>query len=291
MDGLLDLALLVALVVFMAGSLLEMGLRLPARDALAGLRAPLFLGYGLLFGFVVGPALALLVARVLPLEEPYAIGLVLLGLTPCAPFLPAMARRARGDEAAVPAMMLLAAIGTVALLPFAVPAISEDLTADPVAVARPLLLFVLLPLAVGIAVRTVAPGLALAVQPAVRAVAAVATVATLALCLVIYGADLVSTVGTYAIAAQVLFLVAITVAAYALSPGLARDRRAVLALGLSTRNVGAALAPLFGAAAIDDRAVVMVVLAVPIQILVALTAAGLMARSVEPYGRAARRGP
>ncbi|UPY39307.1 hypothetical protein LHU95_06330 [Sediminicoccus sp. KRV36] len=75
--------------------MLEMGLGLSATEALKGLRNRHFLAYGAVFGLVLGPLLAWLLTRIVPLEEPYAVGLLMLGMAPCAPFLPALVTRAR----------------------------------------------------------------------------------------------------------------------------------------------------------------------------------------------------
>jgi len=68
----LTAVLKISLVVFMAGNLLDMGLRLRLRDALGGLRNPRFVSLSLLWGFVLCPAFAWLLTRVVPLEQPYA---------------------------------------------------------------------------------------------------------------------------------------------------------------------------------------------------------------------------
>ena len=93
-----------------------------------------------------------------------------------------------------------------------------------------------------------------------------------------YGEGFVGTVGTYTIAAQALFFLSITAAAFALARGIERGRRIILALGICTRNVGAAIVPLFSAVSIQGRALVMVVLGVPMQIVFALLASYWFAR-------------
>jgi predicted Na+-dependent transporter len=284
MDDILRIVLKLSLVLFMAGSLLDMGLGLKPKDSLAGLRNPRFLGNVLLFGFVLGPLLAWSLARVLPLEQPYALGLLLLGLTPCAPFLPVMVRRAQGDMTYVPAIMLLSAVGTVVLLPAAVPLLAVGLSVDAWTIARPLLVLVLLPLAVGMAVFQAAPETAAAIRPVVKAVAGGAAILLLALCLVLYGRGFVGTVGTFAIGAQLLFFAAVTLASYHLAAGLDRPQRSVLGLGMCTRNVGAAIAPLLSDPSVDERAIVMVVLGVPMQIAFSLLAARRFARAAPPAG-------
>ena len=65
-----------SLVVFMAGNLLGMGLRLNVQDALAGLRNVRFVIFTLVWGFVLCPALAYVITLVIPLEYPYATGLI-----------------------------------------------------------------------------------------------------------------------------------------------------------------------------------------------------------------------
>jgi bile acid:Na+ symporter, BASS family len=281
MDGILALALKLLVLVFMAGSLLEMGLGLSVTEALKGLRNPRFLGYGVLFAFVLGPLLAWLLTRIIPLEPSHAIGLLLLGMTPCAPFLPVMVNRARGDIGYAPAMLLLSAVGTVVLMPVGVPLLVTGLAVDAWTIARPLLVMVLLPLLVGLALFRAAPGLAAAIRPTVKRVAGIAAVGLLALCVVMFGRGLVSTFGSFAIGTQVLYLGLLTAAGYVVPRGLPQAQRSVLGLGLATRNVGAAIAPLLAAAEIDRPAIVMVVLGVPLQIACSLVAAAWFARDAK----------
>lgn len=280
-DAVLDVLLKVSLVLFMAGSLLDMGLGLKLRDALIGLRDVRFLGFGLLFGFVLGPLLAFVLTWIIPLQESYAVGLLLLGLTPCAPFLPAIVTRAHGPMNYTAAMLLLAAVGTVVILPLAVPFVAPSLTADAWSIAKPLVFIVLLPLLGGIAIFSRAPETAASIRPIVKKVTTSATIAVLILCAVLYGRGFISTFGSYAIGAQIVFFVGVTTASYLLSAGLLQPQRSVLALGMCTRNVGAAMVPLFSAAAIDQRAMIMVVLGVPMQLIFALLAARWFARDAE----------
>ena len=121
MAELLELLLKVSIVLFMVGNLFSMGLVLDMREALAGLRNPRFVLLSILLGFVVGPGIAVLLAKVIPMQAPFGMGLVLLGLAPCAPFLPALMGKARGDLGYTAAFMVLSAVGTVLVMPVAVP--------------------------------------------------------------------------------------------------------------------------------------------------------------------------
>ncbi len=251
----------VALVLFIAGSLLEVGLRVPLRDAFAALRDWRFTGATVLWGFVVGPVLAIVLTWVVPLQPPHALGLVLLAMAPGAPFLPAVAAPAGGAPAYVAAFFVIATIGAVVYMPLAVPLLL-GLTTDPWAIARPLVVFIILPLAAGAGFQASAPRAAAQLRRLVHPVATVAMLLVVALVAASYWRDFLGVVGTYAIAAQCAFLAIVTVGAYASSPGFPEGQRRVLALGLSTRNVGAAAAPLLASGA-DHRAMVMIALAVP----------------------------
>src|SRR5512135_228604 len=274
----LDLALKVSLVVFMLGNLLDMGLRLKLREALGGLRNVRFVVLSVLWGFVLCPALAYALTKVIPLDSPYAIGMVLLGMAPCAPFLPMMVDKAHGDLAYAAAFMLLALVVTVVYMPLAVPLMVKGFTADAWTIAKPLLFFIMVPLVIGIAIQRAQAPVAARVEPIVKKITGIDTILMLLLCAVVYGKGFIGAIGTYAIGTQILFFSVATAASYCFSPGLKQGQKSVLSLGMSTRNLGAAFAPLFAAASVDQRAIVMVALGVPMQTIFSLLAARWFAR-------------
>lgn len=277
MESQLEPFLRIAVVLFMCGSLLEMGLRVPLHAALTALGDWRFTGATVLWGFGACPLLALVLTWVVPLEPSYAAGLLLLAMAPGAPFLPAVAARAGGAPAYVAAFFVIATVGAVVYMPLAVPVFVPGFTADPWAIAAPLVSFIVAPLAAGAALQAVAPGAAARMQPLLRLVVAVATTLLVVLIAILYGRDFVGAVGTYAIATQCLFLAIVTAGAYVLSPGFPEGQRRVLTLGLCTRNIGAAAAPLLAAGA-DRRAMVMVALAVPTTIAGAALASRWLSR-------------
>ena len=269
----LNALLKMSLVAFMAGNLLDMGLRLKLGTALVGLRDVRFVSFSLLWCFVLGPAVAWGLARVIPLEPPYAMGLILIGMAPCAPFLPMMVDRAHGDMGYTASFMLLASVGMVAFMPFAVPLLVDGLSVSAWIIAKPLLAVVLVPLVIGMVTLRRAPDFAARAQPVVKKITGLVTIIMLALCLVVYGAAFIGSAGSYATLTQVIFYIVVTAGSYALAFGLQQNQKSVLALGVCTRNLGAAFAPLFAVAGVDERAVVMVALGVPLQTMAAFVAA------------------
>ena len=143
MNEILQKIMGITIVIFMVGNLLEVGLRLQVSEALSALRNVRFVVTSLLLCFVIGPALAVMLTKIIPLSEPYALGLILLGMAPCTPALPVMVKKAGGSRAYMSAFMIVAFVGTVILMPFLVPMLAKGFTADPWTIAKPLLFFIL----------------------------------------------------------------------------------------------------------------------------------------------------
>jgi bile acid:Na+ symporter, BASS family len=260
----------ISLAIFMAGSLLEMGLKVSLPDALRGLRSFPFVAHTLVWSFVFCPALAYGITLLLPLESPYAIGLILLGMAPCAPFVPILVDKAKGDLGFTAAFMLLASAGTVVCMPFTVPLLAKGLTASAWVIAKPLLIVVLLPMGVGVIIRRKSNTLASKMLPFVKKGAGIAGLIWCVLCLIIYGKSLLGVAGSFAVASQLLFFGIVCICTYRLSLGLRHEQKIVLSVGVTTRNLGACLTPLLSVPDMDQRATLMMVLALPIMVIITL---------------------
>ena len=282
MTELLPILLKITVVIFMVGNLLELGLRIDLQKAMAGLRDLRFVSYSLLWAFVLCPALAYGLGMLLPLTAPYAMGLLLLGLAPCAPLLPGMVDKARGDVNYAASFMLLASAGTVVYMPIAVPLLVKGLSVSAWTVAQPMLFLVMIPLVVGIAFQKWRPSTASFLQPYVKKITAVDTLLMLLVVIVMYGKGFADAIGTWAVLAQVLFFTLAIVGSYALSFGIAPRRKSVMTLGLSTRNCGAALAPLLVTPDVAPEATVMVSLGIPMMALFSVVAARVFAGRAGP---------
>src|SRR5512139_2813850 len=195
----LNTILNITIVIFMVGNLLEVGLRLHVAEALAALRNVRFVVTSLVWCFVLGPALAVLLTKIIPLEGPYALGLVLLGMAPCSPAIPVMMRKSGGSLGYMSAFMLTAYAGTVLLMPFMVPWLATGFTADPWTIAKPLLFFIATPLVIGAAIRRAAETVAERAAPIVKTVTSLNTLILCAVLLWVYRGDIFGSIGTYAI--------------------------------------------------------------------------------------------
>jgi BASS family bile acid:Na+ symporter len=247
-------------LIFTVSNLAAMGLQVKMPEVAAALRNRKSLALIFLWGWVVGPAFGYLITRVLPLAEPYVIVVLLASLAPCAPFLQQMVGKARGDMGFAGALIPLVAVGTVVLMPLMAPLLIKGVTISTPALAKPLLLTILLPLIVGAVIRHAADAAATRMFPAVKGFALVTTLLTIVWCLVIYGRGMLNTAGEMALLSMTLFMVGMGVVTYRFGFGMTQSQRSVMALGMGTRNVAAVLAAALAIPNADPRIVVMTVM-------------------------------
>lgn len=257
----------ISLAVFIACNLLDLGLRLNPKDARSGLGDRNFAGHVLFWGFIVGPALALLITAILPVAPPYATGLILLSLTPGAPFLPMVLRKTNADLGYTAAFMALVAVTTVMVMPLLVPMMLPGLAISSWVIAQPLIAVMLLPFFVGMCLFYFTPDLACGIQPAVKRITTLFAILTFALCLAVYGNDVLEINPGWAFTSLFIFFFLITALPALFGFGLTQNQKLVLSMGLATRNLGASIAPLLLISQIDQRSIIMVGLGLPCMLL------------------------
>ena len=150
---------------FVVSSMLAMGSGLTIRQIIEPLRNARLVVLALLANFVLMPLGALALAKVLWLDDPFAVGLLVLGCAAGAPFLPKLAELAKGNLAFSVGAMVLLMVVTVGYLPVVMPLLLPGVTVDPWNIARSLVLLMLLPLAAGLALKARYEDLARRVKP------------------------------------------------------------------------------------------------------------------------------
>jgi len=252
----LETILKITLVLFMVGNLLDLGLRLDLKVALRGFKDLRFMGLTTLWGFILCPGLGYLLAQLLPLEPPVAMGLILITLGPGGPMLPIMVDRAHGDVNYTATFTLFTTLGTVVFLPVMVPLLVKGLAVTMWMVAKPMLVFILLPMVVGVLIKLRWASFASSIQPFVNKATKIDTLAMLVLVFGVYGKGMLGTIGTFAAGSQFLFLLIVTAGSYWFSFGMPESQKIVLSIGVCCRQIGPALAALYIAPGVDPLAIV-----------------------------------
>jgi len=271
-------------LIFTVSNLAAMGLQVRVPEVAVAMRNKKSMALIFVWGWLLGPALGVLITKVLPLAEPFAIVILLASLAPCAPFLQQMVVKARGDMGFAGAFIPLVVVGTVILMPLMAPMLIKGLTISTWALARPLLLTILVPLLIGAAVRHYAGDFATKIFPAAKVVAQLSTLTTIVWCLVLYGPSMLDTAGSFALLSMTLFMVVMGLITYLIGFGMQPAQKSVMALGMGTRNIAAVLAAALAIPDGDTRIVVMVVMWTLWSVVLAAVGARIFAKQVEKAG-------
>ena len=250
-----------AMLAFVVSSMLAVGVSLTVRQIMAPLRNGKLVSVALLANFVLMPLGALLIARLLRLDEPLEIALLLLGTAAGAPFLPKLAGLAKSDLAFAVGLMVLLMVLTVGYMPLVLPLLLEGVSVDPTKIALSLVLLMLLPLGAGLLVKARFSHVADRIRTPLNRISSLSLVLLIVLLLVTNIRNVISLLGTRGILASILFIL-VGVAIGWLLGGPAFGTKGVLALGTAQRNIAAAL--VVGGKNFDDPYVLVMVVVVAV---------------------------
>ena len=263
----------VAVFVFLIASMSEIGLGLTVQQIISPLRNVKLVLLSVLANFVIAPLLALGIARLLNLDEPFAMGLLLLGLGAGAPFMPKITGMAKGDVALAVGLLVMLMVGTIVFMPVALPQLVQGTQVNPGKIVGLLVLLILLPLVVGLIIKARAPSLAKRLAPVLERVSAIALLATVVLIISLNLPSLLSVFGTGAIYAGILFSVLTALAGWLLG-GSNPAQRMSLGLAMGFRSFPAAL--IVSVQNFEDPEVSVMVIVTTLTALIVLVPAALL---------------
>ena len=252
--------LIPSILIFCVSNLGTMGLQASMPEVVAVLKNKKVLALIFVWGWVLGPALGLLIVWVLPLAEPYVICVLIGSLASCGPFLPVMVGKARGDVNFAGAFIPLVAIGTVVFMPLIAPLLIKGVTVSAGALATRLVLTLLLPLAIGAVIRHFWDTVATKIFPAVRVLAKLSTLLMVVTFLVLYGRSMLDTAGSLALLSMTIFMVAKGLITYRFGFGLKQNQRSVMSLGMFTPNGAAFIMAILTIPDADPRTLTMAIM-------------------------------
>jgi BASS family bile acid:Na+ symporter len=265
-------------LAFVIASMAAAGLTVKPGEALGELRRVRPVSRAILANFIGAPLLAWLLAAIIPMRPDFAAGLILVGAAAGAPFLPILAQAARGNIAFAIALMVLLVTGSLVVVPVALPVLLPGTHVPTWELLKPLLEFIVLPLCIGMAVRSAWAPAAGRLEPALHRISNVSLLVFFALVVWTHLGALWAAVGSGAILASMLFTIVLGAATYA-PTGLDAGTRRVLALGTAQRNVAAALVTAKHSFADRPDVEVMVLVCTIVGLLIVFGAARAFARS------------
>jgi BASS family bile acid:Na+ symporter len=275
---LLEVTVKPVVLAFSVSNMAAMGLLARMPEVVAVSKNKKTLALILVWGWVLGPALAYLIAWVLPLSEPYVIGLLLYSLAPCAPFIPVMMGRARGDVNFAAALIPIVAVATVVFMPLMAPLMIKGLTISALDLAKVLLIYILIPLALGAAVRHYADTVATKITPAANVIAKITTVVIVLNFAGLYGREMLATAGSLGLLSMTIFIIVIGWITYRFGFGLKQDQRSVMSLGMLTRNGSVVLIAAFAIPNVDPVLITYIIMFVLATVVGAAIAARIFGK-------------
>jgi len=222
------------------GSMLAMGLGLTLSQIIQPLKNVRLVVLALLANFVLVPLLAYGISLIIPLEDALKIGLMILAASAGAPFLVLEAQGARANLALAVGLMTLLMVVTIFFLPLVLPLLLTGIDVDAWSIAKSLIVLMLIPLILGLLVRSNAPDTAKKWQPIMNKIGALGIIILLVVGLGLNLSNVIDLIGTGGFLALLLFIAGSLLIGFVIGgrePGV----RNVTGLATAQRNVSAAI--------------------------------------------------
>ena len=274
-------------IVFTVANLLSMGLQVNLGKMFKVVGNLKFLGLSFGFGWVLGPAVAYLITLVIPLDQPYVVVLFIGSLAPCAPFLPPLLPKAKGDIVFAGAFIPVAAIGTSLLMPLFAPILIKGIDLSVMSLLKPLFVTVLMPLLIGALIKTFASKVADKIFKPVKKLAGLTTILTIVFCFLLYSKQMWATAGSMAMLSLTIFMIVMALISFYFGFGLNRGERVVMSLGIGTRNIAAVLIGVLAIADVTPNMVAMVIIWTLWSFILSIIVAPLMGKKATNTAAAA----
>lgn len=275
-------------LLFIVTSMLAMGMSLTMPQIIAPLKNGRLVALALLANFVLAPAVAYVIVLVIPLEQSLQTGLVVLSLSAGAPFLPKLVQGAKGNIAFGVGLMVLLMVVTIFYLPILLPLLLPGASINPGDIAKSLIVLMLIPLAIGLLLRSHSAEVADHWGPLMNKVSSISVLILLVVALGLNVSNILNLIGSNGLLALLLFIAASLIIGLLLG---GRDPAIHSAMGLGTaqRNVSAAILVSVQNFSGSDTLPFVLVAAI-LMLLILLPAAKILSRrseSDQPAGKAA----
>ena len=227
-------------ILFVVSSMLAMGLGLTIPMIMEPLKNVRLVALALLGNFVLVPLLAYLILLVIPLEQSLGTGLIVLACAAGAPFLPKLVEGARGDIAFGVGLMTLLMVLTVIYMPIVLPLLLEGVQVDPWAIAQSLIVTMLVPLVIGLLIKSHSPDAADHWGPVMNKISSLTILVLLVVGLGLNASNILGLIGSGGLVALLIFIIGSLLIGFLLG-GREGQVRSVMGLGTAQRNVAAAI--------------------------------------------------
>ena len=260
------------------GSMLAMGLGLTLSQIVEPLKNVRLVVLALLANFVLVPLLAYGITLIIPLEDSLKIGLLVIAASAGAPFLILEAQAAKANLALAVGLMTLLMVVTIFFLPLVLPLLLSGIEVDGGAIAKSLIVLMLIPLILGLVVKSASSDTAKHWAPVMNKIGGLGIMILLVVGLGLNASNVISLIGTGGFLALLLFIVGSLLIGFVIG-GRDSGVRNVTGLGTAQRNVSAALVVTLGNFADTNALPFVLVASIVLPLILISTAKWLGSRS------------
>ena len=227
-------------LLFVLTSMLAMGLSLTIPMIIQPLKNVSLVVRALLANFILVPALAYLILLVIPMDQSLGTGLIVLACAAGAPFLPKLVQGAKGDVAFGVGLMVMLMVVTIIYLPIVLPLLLSGVEVDPWAIAQSLIVTMLVPLVIGLLIKSHSPDAADHWFPVMNKISSLTVLLLLVAGLGLNASNIVGLIGSGGLLGLLIFIIGALLIGLILG-GRDNQVRSVMGLGTAQRNVAAAI--------------------------------------------------
>jgi BASS family bile acid:Na+ symporter len=266
-------------LLFIITSMLAMGMALTMAQILQPLKNARLVILALLGNFVLVPLLAYAINWLIPLDQSLQIGLIVLSTAAGAPFLPKLVQGAKGNMAFSVGLMALLMVVTIFYMPLVLPLLLPGVEVNPWDIAKSLIVLMLVPLAIGLLIKSHSPDSAAHWQPVMNKISSLSILILLVVGLGLNLSNIIDLIGSLGFVALLVFIAGSLLIGMLLGgrdPGV----RSVMGLGTAQRNVAAAITVTVQNFS-DSNTISFVLVAAVLLLLILLPTAKRMGKSRE----------
>lgn len=260
--------------LFVLGTMAAMGLGFSAESMFEPLKRWSVVWRALVVNFVIVPLITFAVVKIIPIQPDYQIGLALVAFAAGAPALPKLIEATKGDVPTSVGVMFLLVVSSVIFIPLFLPIVLQGISIDGAAIAKTMVMTLILPLLIAMFVRWRYPDFAKDWLPTVQQASNIGLLGSVAMLVAINWKAIIGLFGTGAIFA-VIVVVALSLIGGALIAGKSMAKEKWLfGFSAAQRNISAAM--VIASTNFSDRpdTLVMVIIASILMMVILFPVAG-----------------
>jgi bile acid:Na+ symporter, BASS family len=257
----------IVILIFLVSTMFSTGLSLTLRQILAPLRNVRLVITSIAANYILVPMIAIAVTRLIPLEEPLKIGLILFSMAAGAEAGPKLAGMAKGNVAFSVGLLIAQLCITIIYIPVVISLLLPEVRIDTGKLIIKLVTGVCLPLASGLFLKARYEAIADRISPSMHRISTIFMMLMAAMLIFLNITEILKLANSGAIPAALIFIACSFLAGYLLG-GPGQDNRRALGLMSGARNASISL--MIASQVFNDPKVLLMITATVILMLIVL---------------------